>query len=175
MSRVGAKSFIQLDEQGLVSGIVEKDVSSNFVSSGLYAFAQAGQFALWFRSLQGAPRLGEIFVSHVLAEGLRQGEVFRPHFIDKFIDVGTLKDWRDFIAAKRVLLVDIDGVVFQNQSQYFRPYWGEPVSPIEANVAHLRRLQSEGAQLVFVTSRPETYRAATAQVLQAAGSRHTRW
>ena len=122
LSRVGAKSFILLNEQGLVTSIVEKEVASNFVSAGLYGFAAASEFTRQFAAIRDLAA-GEIFVSHVIAEGLRRGCIFRPHFVDGLIDVGTLEDWRGFTEKRRVLLCDIDGVVFKNQSAFFPPYW----------------------------------------------------
>lgn len=168
LSRVGAKSFILLNEQGLVTSIVEKEVASNFVSAGLYGFAAASAFTSQFAAIRDLAA-GEIFVSHVIAEGLRRGCIFRPYFVDGLIDVGTLDDWRGFTEKRRVLLCDIDGVVFKNQSAFFPPYWGEPPEPIAANVARLKQLQDDGAQLIFVTSRPETVRAVTLCALEAVG------
>ena len=80
IARVGAKSFLVINEQGLVSGIVEKEVASNFISSGAYAFGDAGRFVTWLKAIRGAAT-GEVFVSHVVSEGLRTGEVFRPYFV----------------------------------------------------------------------------------------------
>lgn len=168
ISRVGAKSFVVLNEHGLVVDIVEKDVSSNYVSSGLYGFASASLFMSCIAEVRPMAR-GEIFVSHVIAEALRRGEVVRPHVVESFVDVGTLTDWRDYTAQRRTYFVDIDGVVFENQSGFFPPFWDSEPTPIAANVTHLRTLQDRGGQLVFVTSRPETLRTTTAAALEAVG------
>jgi hypothetical protein len=169
ISRVGAKSFVVINEQSLISHIIEKHVSSNFISAGLYAFADSSIFVDCYRTVFAETSGGERFVSHVVAEAIRQGEVFKPYFVSGLIDVGTLEDWRVFTQARRLLLIDIDGVVFRNQSEYFPPYWGDPVAPIEENIERLRELQSAGAQLVFVTSRTEKYRDATLQALKDQG------
>jgi hypothetical protein len=169
ISRVGAKSFIVINEQQLISHIIEKHVSSNFISAGLYAFAHSRSYLECYRIAMAETPGGEVFVSHVIAEALRRGEVFKPHFVSNLIDVGTLEDWRAFIQARRLLLIDIDGVVFRNQSEFFPPYWGDPVEPIAENIARLTELQAAGAQLVFVTARPEKYRGVTLQALEAHG------
>ena len=167
-SRVGAKSFVMLNEHGLIAGIVEKEVVSNYVSCGLYGFADAAEFLSDFRAIRDLTT-GEIFISHVISEGLSRGEVVRPHFVSGYVDVGTLDDWKSYTAKQRVYFCDIDGVVFRNQSAYFPPYWGDDPEPIAANIAQLKKLQGDGGQLVFVTSRSEVYRRETQRALEAVG------
>jgi hypothetical protein len=169
ISRVGAKSFLVINEQNLISHIVEKHVSSNFVSAGLYAFGDAGAYLDCYRATAREVTGGEVFVSHVIDEALRRGEVFKPYFVSNLIDVGTVEDWRLFTQARRLFLVDVDGVVFRNQSEFFPPYWGDEVEPIEENIERLRELQATGSQLVFITSRTEKYREATMRALTARG------
>ncbi len=171
ISRVGAKSFVVINEQNLISHIIEKHVSSNFISAGLYAFADSRTFLECCGTVFAETTGGEMFVSHVIAEAIRRGEIFTPYFASGLVDVGTLEDWRVFSRAQRLLLVDIDGVVFRNQSEFFSPYWGDPVTPITDNIDRLRELEGDGAQLIFVTSRPETYRDATLAALEAHGLR----
>ena len=171
MSRVGAKSFITINEQGIISGIVEKSVTSNFVSSGLYGFADAGNFQKWLAAIHENPDGGEIFVSHIIYHAISCGEIFFPHNVHDIVDVGTLTDWLDYTARHRLYIVDIDGVVFNNQSEYFPPYWGDEETPIQANVDKLCQLQKDGAQLVFVTSRNEKYRDVTQKALERCGLR----
>lgn len=168
-SRVGAKSFVVLAPDGSILGISEKSVSSNFISVGLYGFADTAIFQEAYEIASRENSRKEIFVSHVIAHALRANKVFYPFFVSGLIDVGTLADWKLYSAAKRSLIVDIDGVVFHNQSEYFPPYWGDPVAPIQANIDHLLRLQKAGAQIIFLTSRPEKYRNATFDALSAAG------
>jgi hypothetical protein len=60
-------------------------------------------------------------------------------------------------------------VVFENHSRYFPPYWSEADKPIAANVAALRRGREQGAQLVFMTARPEEFRRKTEETLRALG------
>ena len=69
----------------------------------------------------------------------------------------------------RTLVVDIDGVVVRNRGPYFPPLWEEPDEPIAANVEHLKALAAEGAQLVFMTARPEAFRAKTEATLGGLG------
>lgn len=159
MSNVGAKSFAVLNEQGLVVQMVEKSLVSNFVSIGLYGVSDAALYLDTFAAVAHDSPTGEVFVSHVLNRLARQGEPVRALHVDDFIDVGTLDDWRRFVRAHGTLVCDLDGVVFENHSRYFPPYWDEKDVPIAANVAELKRWQARGAQLIFMTARPEALRA----------------
>lgn len=168
-ARVGAKSFVVLNEQGNAVDIREKSVCSNNVSVGLYAFSEAEDFLRWYDSAKNMTQGGEIFISQVISEAFRHNEVFKSIAADNVIDVGTLEDWQGFTSRYQLILTDIDGVIFQNQSAYFEPYWGSPVAQIDENIQRLINLQQQGAQLVFVTSRPEKYREPTMHALTEAG------
>jgi phosphoglycolate phosphatase-like HAD superfamily hydrolase len=169
MSNVGGKSFAVVNENGLVVEMVEKSLASNFVSVGLYGFQDASDYLDVFGAVARANESGEIFVSQVMNRAIAGGEVIRPLFVSNFVDVGTLPDWRRYVRARGSVLADLDGVVFQNHSAHFPPFWDEADIAIEENVAVLRSWQDQGAQLIFVTARPEAYRGKTEQALKALG------
>ncbi|MBV9990866.1 MAG: hypothetical protein JOZ72_06180 [Alphaproteobacteria bacterium] len=169
MSNVGGKSFAVVNENGLVVEMIEKSLASNYVSVGLYGFEDAGAFLDTFGAVAAANEGGEIFVSQVMNRAIAGGEVILPHFVSNFIDVGTLPDWRRYVRARGSVLADLDGVVFQNHSAHFPPFWDEADIAIEENVAVLKSWQDQGAQLIFVTARPEAYRAKTEQALRHLG------
>ncbi len=171
VSEPARKSYVRLNEQGLVAGIVEKNVVSNFISVGLYGFADAALFTDALDTLARMTGGAHSFVSHVIEIAMADGHIFQPVPVDDLVDIGTRADWNAYRARLPGIVLDIDGVVFRNQSQFFPPYWSDPVEPIAANVAHIRSLQSSGAQLIFMTARPEAYRAATLAALEAAGLR----
>lgn len=169
MSNVGAKSFAVLNEQGLVVQMVEKSLVSNFVSIGLYGVSDATLYLDTYAGVSRDCASGEVFVSHVLNRLAREGEPVRALHVDDFIDVGTLEDWRRFVRAHGTLVCDLDGVVFENHSRYFPPYWDEEDVPVAANVAELKRWQKRGAQLIFMTARPEALRARVEATLAELG------
>jgi len=171
LTRVGQKSFVVLNEQGLISEIVEKDVVSNLVSVGLYGFRDVGIFNRHYDRVVHELGVNEIFVSHVIFEAISEGEVFVPYQTKELVDVGTVEEWRRYCERRKTIVLDLDGVVFENHSKFFRPYWDEEDRPIDANVERLRELQADGAQLVFMTARPESYRAKTSETLERLGLR----
>jgi len=169
MANVGAKSFAVLSPEGLIVEMVEKSLASNFVCIGLYGFRDAAQFIAQFDEIQREPGVREIFVSHVMNHAIAQGEVVLPQMASGLIDVGTLDDWRRYVRPRGTLIADIDGVVFKNHSRYFPPFWSEEDEPIADNVTTLLSWQADGAQIVFMTARPESYRAKTETALRALG------
>jgi hypothetical protein len=169
MTNVGAKSFAVINGEGLIVDMVEKSLASNHVSVGLYGLTDAGRFVETFDAIAHANREGEIFVSHVMSRAIRDGLIVKPHVVEGLIDVGTLDDWRRYTRARGTIVTDIDGVVFRNHSRHFAPLWDEPDEPIAENIAALRTWEEDGAQLVFMTARPEEYRARTEAALRQHG------
>ncbi len=169
MTNVGAKSFAVLNGEGLIVDMVEKSLASNHVCVGLYGFADADRFIDTFDAVAAANKDGEIFVSHIISRAIRDGLIVKPHTVDGLIDVGTLDDWRRYTRARGTIVTDIDGVVFRNHSRYFAPLWDEPDEPITENIATLRAWEDGGAQIVFMTARPEQHRARTESALRQHG------
>jgi hypothetical protein len=168
MANIGGKSFAVIDENNLIVEMVEKSLASNFVCIGLYGFSEASLFLKHFNAtaVEGA---GEIFVSHVMNRAIADGMPVAAHAVYGLIDVGTLEDWRRYVRTRGTIIADLDGVVCKNHSRYFPPYWEDDDEPIESNVAALREWQEKGAQLVFVTARPEQYREKTERLLAGLG------
>jgi hypothetical protein len=169
MSNVGAKSFAVINEDGVIVEMVEKSLASNHVCIGLYGFADAAQFLETFGAVARSREQGEIFISHVMNRAILDGMIVVPHTVYGLIDVGTLEDWRRHIRTRGTIVTDIDGVVFKNHSRHFPPYWDDADEPIESNIAALRDWQERGAQLVFMTARPEQYRERVTGALNQLG------
>ena len=169
LSSPGRKSYVRLNEQGMVADVVEKNIVSNLISCGLYGFLDPAVFAVEFDRLVRQVGHRRLFVSHVLSSAVLHGEVFLPVHTTDFVDLETAEDLEDYRLDYATIVIDVDGVIFRNQSRFFPPYWGDPVEPIQDNIDHARALQARGAQLVFMTARPELYRAVTAAALEQAG------
>jgi hypothetical protein len=169
MSNVGAKSFAVINEHDLVVEMIEKSLASNYVSVGLYGFSDAAAYLESFAAVQASAAAGELFVSHVMNRAIADGMAIAPLLVGGLVDVGTLEDWRRYVRPRGTIVTDLDGVVFRNHSRYFAPFWDEPDVAIDENVAALRHWQDQGAQIVFMTARPELYREKTEGALRALG------
>ena len=168
MANIGGKSFAVIDENNLIVEMVEKSLASNFVCIGLYGFSGADLFLKHFEAA-ATQNSGEIFVSHVMNRAITEGVPVTAHAVYGLIDVGTLEDWRRYVRTRGTIIADLDGVVCRNHSRYFPPYWDDEDEPIESNVSALREWQEKGAQLIFVTARPEAYREKTERLLAELG------
>jgi hypothetical protein len=113
----------------------------------------------------------EPFVSHVVNEALRAGIRFRGVLGRDYHDVGTLAAWNAFRRDRKSYFVDVDGIVFRNAGAFLPPFWDDPDVPLARNVEALKALSRRGAQLIFVTARPEHHRAKTEAALRALGLR----
>lgn len=169
VSNVAAKSFVHLNEHNIVTTIVEKIVSSTYISVGGYGFRDAQTYLAAYEALIGSGHPGEPFISHVILEAMHQGSVFKGIGVDSYVDVGTLPAWNRFRAKQAAYFVDVDGVVLKNAGQYLPPFWDGPDEALPNNVAALKKLAAGGAQLIFVTARPESYRQKTESKLAELG------
>lgn len=169
MRNIPGKSFVQLNENLIVTGIYEKLVCSNQVSVGGYGFESTETFLDGYESIVRSRLEGEIFVSHVILEGIRRGEVFRGASVVNYKDVGTIEAWHEFRENSAVYIVDLDGVILYNAGAYLPPLWSDSDKPLIENVEAIRNLISAGAQIVFMTARPELYREKTESTLRALG------
>ena len=169
MTNVGAKSFAVINENNLIVEMVEKSLSSNFVSVGLYGFADASLYLDAFQAVSRDPAMAEVFVSHVVNRAIADGMIVAPLLVSGLIDVGTLDDWRRHVRPRGSIVTDLDGVVFENHSRYFAPFWDDEDVPIAHNVAALKTWQDQGAQLIFMTARPDIYREKTERALAGLG------
>jgi hypothetical protein len=155
LANLAARTFVAPDGLRLAAG----EPCSRLIAAGAWGFADAAAFA---------DAVGGGFPGAV--ERLRAGGArFAVVPVEGFHDVGALPDWHAWRRRFRTLVVDIDGVVVRNRGPYFPPLWEEPDEPIAANVAHLKALAAEGAQLVFMTARPEAFRAKTEATLRSLG------
>jgi hypothetical protein len=166
---IAAKSFLHLNENALLLGLVEKSVSSNYISVGGYGFHDARIFTEAYERLITRGHEGEPFVSHVILDAMVHGAVFKGIESAGYVDVGTLEAWNQYRRNMGLYLVDLDGVVLRNAGQYTTPNWEDPDVELPANVEALRKLIAKGAQIVFVTARPERYRKKTEQFLAGLG------
>jgi ribonucleotide monophosphatase NagD (HAD superfamily) len=111
----------------------------------------------------------EIFVSHVVLRALSLGHPFEATTVEDYVDVGTIQAWTAFRDQQPTLFVDVDGVVFRNRGAFFGKLWSEVNEPLTNNIQVLKSLLAKGAQLIFVSARPELHREQLESDLRMAG------
>ena len=168
VTNVAAKSYAVLNEQDMLTNIVEKSVSSNYICVGGYEFASAGEFCANFETLKEYAKGAEIFVSHIIKNMLHESS-FNIHQVSEFIDCGTYNEFVKYNQSKPTIFCDLDGTVFYNQSHHFsNNYDNEPV-PIPSAVNYLLKKQEQGSKIIFTTSRPDEYTEITIEALKKCG------
>jgi len=168
LQNIAAKSFAAINEQSVVTNIVEKSVISNFICVGGYGFRSAAEYCKAFEYLSNTGNIDEIFVSHVIKKMIEDG-VFVANEVEEYVDLGTYKEFVEYNKQRATIFCDLDGTVFYNQSKLFSNDYSNTPQVIPNAVKYLLKKQSEGATLIFTTSRPEKYYRQTEEALRAAG------
>ena len=168
ISNVAGKSFLVLNEQNMIIDIVEKSVCSNIINIGVYGFRSAEDFVKYYEIVKKAwsSEKGEIYLSHVASYMIGQKEYFLYKETVKYEDWGLISDWHRVMKRKKTYFIDIDGVLFKNKGKYGRINWNNEDEPLENNINTVKKLVKEGAQLIFCTARPESYRKKLEQSLK---------
>jgi hypothetical protein len=170
----GNKSYIKLNEQGIIVDIVEKQVVSKFFNVGGYYFKSPSVFMKTYEKLSSDTNNKELFLSHVIQDMIaNSGEVFLGKEAKNYFDWGTLNDWFKYRKKFKTFIFDIDGIVFENAGQHFKPRWGDK-GPIKDNIELIKKLSDDPyTQLYFLTSRPEKFRQLTENMLNENGIKHS--
>jgi len=159
------KSYIEIDEHGFISNIIEKQVLSPFFCVGGYGFKSAKLFNETLKEIEIITN-GEIYLSNVIFQMILKEQKFISYPVTNYKDWGTLEDWDRYKRTYATLFVDIDGTLVKNSSAHFPPYIGNTPA-LEENVSILRKLYSTGKfQIILTTSRPEDFREATIKQMQ---------
>jgi len=164
------KSYLQVDQQGLVVNIREKVVISDLFNVGGYYFTSPLLFLEFYHRLteNNADWRKEIFLSDVIGSMILAGVPFRARNTSGYRDWGTIREWRQALLAQKAFLVMLDGFVMQRGSHYFRPQFSE-VQPHPSAVESLRQLSAQGHQIIYLSIRPPEMESETRTQMRAAG------
>lgn len=165
LKKLGAKSFVTYNDQGVITDIVEKEVVSDTFCIGGYKFQNAVDFITAYEKLSTNR---EVFVSDVISHCIGYGHLFTVKETENYVDVGTAPEWFEY-NDKPVIFCDIDGTIVKNQGRVGPNNYNDPVTPLIKNVQHLLKLQDKGAQFVFTTARPAEYKSKTRDMLYELG------
>lgn len=158
------KSYLELDNNGVVSNIVEKKIISSNFSVGGYGFSSAKEFCKTYENLKDIEC--ECYISNIIFEMLLLGKTFSGTKTSNYKDWGTLQDWNKYKETYKTLFVDLDGTLVTNTSHLFPPYIGEG-KPLQSNIDYLNKLYSTGrVKIIITTSRPKEFYNKTIDELQ---------
>lgn len=170
VSNIPGKSFLLVNEQGLIEDIIEKQVVSNMICLGVYAFQDVELFKKTYLELLDKKISGEMYVSHVISYILSKNkEIFEYIEAYGYDDWGTLVEWKQVQKNYRTYFCDVDGVLMKNCGKYGSRNWYNNTETIPENMQTIKKLQDNGAQIVITTSRPEEFRESLLKILNENG------
>ena len=159
LTHIHAKSFIIKNNETVVD-IIEKKISSEHICIGGYGFKSSNQFKHHYQLISHNTKT-EIFISHVIKSMIDVGMPILSIEGVQYIDCGTYDSYVEHMKKHVTIFCDIDGVIFKNQSNYFKnSYDNQPIINQNA-VNFIKDKISNGATVIFTTARPEDTREMT--------------
>jgi hypothetical protein len=134
------KCYIKYNIEYQSYDVVEKQIISNIFGCGLYTFKSAKLFL--------NSSINTSYISNIYSN-----IKFTTKLVTDYIDWGTKEDWQRYCSKFKVLLIDIDGILVQNSSEYMTPKWGTTL-PLSDNVNRINELYHSGYyQIILTTAR----------------------
>lgn len=167
---IPGKSFLIVNEQGLIQDIVEKHIVSSIICLGVYCFKEVSDFIKNYEEMIKQNISGEMFISHLISYMLSSNKyVFSLQQADSYDDWGTFNEWKEVQKKHRTYFVDFDGVIMKNSGKYGKINWYNNTVLLNENIETLKKLQKEGAQIIITTSRTEEFRKQLETILSETG------
>jgi len=171
IGNLGAKSFFKRNEEGVITDFVEKKIISQYISVGTHGFTSVSTFLdyaslLFTNSPQNA---NEHYISNVIALMIYDGVLIKYVEAVNYLDLGTQREWETLRKSKATYFVDYDGTLVKNAGKYGSHRWMDEDIAIESNIAVLKGLYDDGAQIVITTSRSIHYKEEISKFLEEYG------
>jgi len=161
------KSYLSINETGMLLNIVEKKIISSDINIGCVKFISTSDFLSCAMEMKST---SEAFVSDVIRLMLNRGNQFVAINAENYEDWGTQKDWLEYINKFQTIFIDIDGVIASNENPLSIKGGWDYFVPIHENCQYLLELQNAGkSKIVFTTSRSEFYRESLSKNLNGQG------
>lgn len=163
------KSYVEVNADGQIINIVEKQIVSSTFCVGGYSFASAEEYMQYFNAMKAEE---DLYLSHIIFKMILDGKGFGHQLVSDYVDWGTIKEWNAYKAQYSTLFVDLDGTLVRNSGQYTEPKWGT-TDAIAPNVDTLNALYASGkVEIILTTSRKEKFRQTTIDQCERLGIRY---
>jgi dTDP-glucose pyrophosphorylase len=149
------KSYVQIDQDGVIINIREKQVISDLFSVGGYFFNEPDAFLATFDELRTVSEQSgtELYISEIISHMILNGGAFQAKRAQRYQDWGTVHEWRAKLERHRVFLISIDGFLFERGSRYFEPAFEEvAVNPGAAEA--VREMAGLHHTVIYLSIRP---------------------
>jgi len=166
--RLKSKSYLILNEQGIITDIIEKKIKSEVISIGLYGFNDASKFIKAYEHLiKDNNDYHEIYISHIISYLIGTGKsVYRCVLTNDYEDWGTLSDWTAVLKRYSTYFINADGILIKDCERFGTKNWNNSCEPIEKNIKTIAKLYNDGAQLIITTARTEEYKTELENLLK---------
>lgn len=162
------KSYVQIDQDGLIVNMREKQVISDLFSVGGYFFRSPAEFLAAYGELAEVSQASELYLSNVIGFMLLNGHPFTARSVARYQDWGTIHEWRRKLEGRRVFMVSVDGFLFERGSAFFAPKFEEVRANAQA-VEIARGMADGGNMLIYLSIRPPELEALTRRQLAEQG------
>ncbi len=170
VTNIPGKSFLIINEKNIIEDIIEKNVVSNIICLGIYAFEDAEIFKRAYELMIEKNFDGEMYISHVISFIISQKESsFLALEATEYEDWGTLEEWKKVQNNYRTYFCDVDGILLKNCGKYGSRNWYNNEELLQDNIDTIRKLQEKGGQIVITTSRPEEFKKDLEKILNKNG------
>ena len=156
VNNIANKSFIVVNEDGLIIDFIEKEIVSNIISVGTHYFKSALEALTTAQLLltNNVDQTHELYTSHLIAYNIYSGIEYKMIPAIKYEDFGTQIEWDKVRDSYKTIFVDFDGTLVENRGRYSNPNWfSRSDIPLEKNIDILKRLHANGSQIIITTSR----------------------
>jgi hypothetical protein len=161
------KSFVEISNQQFILK-TSLDIISNFFSCGGYFFANSTEFIDNFMKYEEMQLEGEFFISNIIDVMIDSNHIFHPMECKNYGDWGTYEEWIEYKRSKSSYFFDIDGVIYENGSEFWEPKWGENKIFLAVK-EKINGLYKSGNQIILTTSRSEKFKEITINQLKKDG------
>lgn len=164
------KSYVQIDQDSVVTNIREKHVISDLFSVGGYFFRSPTEFLDTFKELSTGSRIKEteLYISEIIGYMILNGSSFQAKRAQHYRDWGTVHEWRHELEKRRVFLVSIDGFLFERGSPHFAPRFPDVRPNLNAVEATLKMADLQQT-IIYLSIRPPELEELTREQLKAQG------
>jgi hypothetical protein len=156
VNNIANKSFIVVNENGLITDFVEKEIVSNVISVGTHFFKTALEALTTAQLLltNNVDQTYELYTSHLISYNIYSGIEYIMIPAIKYEDFGTQIEWDKVRDDYKTIFVDFDGTLVENRGRYSNPNWfSRSDIPLEKNMEIIKKLHNNGSQIVITTSR----------------------
>jgi hypothetical protein len=156
VNNIANKSFIVVNEDGLIIDFIEKEIVSNIISVGTHYFKSALEALTTAQLLltKNVDQTHELYTSHLIAYNIYSGIEYKMIPAIKYEDFGTQIEWDKVRDSYKTIFVDFDGTLVENRGRYSNPNWfSRNDIPLGKNIDILKRLHANGSQIIITTSR----------------------